>query len=145
MNPVELIFFVSVLLLLYPFHAVLLSWILSCLLSDSISTPCCICFLMQNSTQHTEWAEQLSWYSIGLKSQVQCWCWFDFLMWQVFSQSQLSVQIPLVFEQHLCGIARINICVHVKNPQHWQPYYCLDMRKYWVHWKEWVALLLQQL
>ena len=61
----------SVLLLLCPFHAVLLRWLLFCLLSDSISTQCCICFLTQSSTQHTEWAEQLGWYSIGLKSQVQ--------------------------------------------------------------------------
>ena len=35
----------------------------------------------------------------------------------------LSVQPP-------CAIAGINICVHVKNPKHWQPYHCLDTRKY---------------
>ena len=34
----------------------------------------------------------------------------------------LSVQPP-------CAIAGINICVHVKNPKHWQPYLCLDTRK----------------
>ena len=49
----------------------------------------------------------------------------------------VSVQPP-------CAIACINICAHVKNPKHWQPYHCLDERKYYthVHWQEWVALLL---
>ena len=39
----------------------------------------------------------------------------------------------------------INICAHVKNPTHWQPYHCLDTRQYCTHWLEWVALLLRLL
>ena len=34
----------------------------------------------------------------------------------------VSVQPP-------CAIACINICADVKNPKHWQPYHCLDIRK----------------
>ena len=32
-----------------------------------------------------------------------------------------------------CAIACINICGHVKNPKHWQPYHCLDTGKYCTH------------
>ena len=27
---------------------------------------------------------------------------------------------------HVCNIACINICGHVKNPKLWQPYHCID-------------------
>ena len=46
-----------------------------------------------------------------------------------FSQSQLSVQTLAVFVQTLCVIAWISICVHVKNPQHWQRCHRLDTQK----------------
>ena len=42
----------------------------------------------------------------------------------------------------LCAITCFNICVHVKNPKHRQPYHCLDTGKYYTPWQEWVALLL---
>ena len=35
----------------------------------------------------------------------------------------VSVQPP-------CAVTRINSCVHIQNPQHWQPYHCLDTGKY---------------
>ena len=44
-------------------------------------------------------------------------------------QSQLSVQTPL---RCPCAIACINICAHVKDPQPWQPWDCLDTRKYYI-------------
>ena len=50
----------------------------------------------------------------------------------------VSVQPPCVSE---C----INICAHVKTPKHWQPYHCLDTRKYCTHWQERIALLLRLL
>ena len=34
-----------------------------------------------------------------------------------------SVTVPV---QPLCAIACINICAHIKDPKHWQPYLCLD-------------------
>ena len=43
------------------------------------------------------------------------------------------------------AIAFINIRARVKNLKHWQPCHCLDTRKYYTHWQEWVALLLQLL
>ena len=42
----------------------------------------------------------------------------------------------------LCAVACIDICVHVKNPKHWQPYHFLDTWRYCTHWQEWVALPL---
>ena len=59
-------------------------------------------------------------------------------------ESASSGDSPPVSLQPTCVIACINICAHVKNPKHWQPYHCLDERKYYthVHWQEWVALLL---
>ena len=48
----------------------------------------------------------------------------------LFFLSQLPVQPLLtVSVQPPCAIARINICAHVKNPKHWQPYHCLDLGK----------------
>ena len=46
-----------------------------------------------------------------------------------------------------CAIACIKICMHIKNPKHWQPclYHCLDPQKYCTHWYAYVALLLQLL
>ena len=35
--------------------------------------------------------------------------------------------------QPLRAIAWINICAHIKNPKHWQPYPCLDTQKYCTH------------
>ena len=53
------------------------------------------------------------------------WCGNGF-----FSQSQLSAQTLLRCPYSpLCGIARVNISAHVKNPKHWQPHQCLDTRK----------------
>ena len=41
-----------------------------------------------------------------------------------FSPSQLSVQTLTVSVQPPCACS--NICMHVTNPKHWLPYYCLD-------------------
>ena len=42
--------------------------------------------------------------------------------------------IPVIVSmQPSCAMACMKICVHVKNPKHWQPYYCLDTRKYLTH------------
>ena len=59
---------------------------------------------------------------------------------------QLSVQNLLqALCNPTCAIAFINIRAHVKNLKHWQPCHCLDTRKYYTHWQEWVVLLLQLL
>ena len=49
---------------------------------------------------------------------------------ELFSQSQLSVRLSLGVRQPPCVLACINIYAHVKDPKHWQPYHCLDTRKY---------------
>ena len=45
-------------------------------------------------------------------------------------ESTFSFQCLTLSVQPPCAIAGINICVHVKNPKHWQPYLCLNTRKY---------------
>ena len=47
--------------------------------------------------------------------------WSPWLGWEVCAQ--FDVKPP-------CAIACINICVHVKNPTHCQPYHCLNTQKY---------------
>ena len=47
-----------------------------------------------------------------------------------FPQSAFSADFLTVSVQSPCAIACINFCAHVKNPKHWQPYFCLDARKY---------------
>ena len=51
-----------------------------------------------------------------------------FLPESAFSADSLTVSV-----QPPCAIACINICVHVKNPEHWQPHHCLDTRQYCTH------------
>ena len=58
------------------------------------------------------------------------------------SSAATLASFNVVSLQPLCVIACISICPHVKNPQHWQPYHCLDAWKYCTHQQEWVALLL---
>ena len=41
-----------------------------------------------------------------------------------------NVDSRTVSAHPLCAVARINIGAHVKSPKHWQPYQCLDTRKY---------------
>ena len=48
-------------------------------------------------------------------------------------ESTFSADSLTVSEQLLCAIACINICSRVKDPKHWQPYLCLDTRKYRTH------------
>jgi len=60
-----------------------------------------------------------------------------------FPQSAFSAHSLTVSAQPPCATACINICVstlkipnicvHVKTPTHWQPYHCLDTRKYCTH------------
>ena len=48
---------------------------------------------------------------------------------EIFLQESTSSTDSWVSIQPLCAIAcikLINICAHVKNPKHWQPYQCLD-------------------
>ena len=53
-------------------------------------------------------------YSIQLKSQAQYGHGFESQVWQGLDFSH-SIQ-------HLCAIVCIDICVHIKNPKHWQLY-----------------------
>ena len=49
---------------------------------------------------------------------------------EFFSQSTSSADSYLtVSVQPVCEIACISICVHIKNPKHWQPHHCLDTQK----------------
>jgi len=66
------------------------------------------------------------------------WCGKGF-----FSQSQLLVWSLPVSVQPPCATACINIRGHINNPKCWQLYHRLDTGKYYTHWLEWVALLLQ--
>ena len=59
-----------------------------------------------------------------------------------FPPTQLSVQTLMMLLQPPGAITGISICMHVTNPQHWQPHHCLDTQKYCTLQKEWVALLL---
>ena len=52
-----------------------------------------------------------------------------------FSADSLMVSV-----QPPCAIACINICAHVKNPTHWQPYHCLNTGKYCTHWQPYHCL-----
>ena len=47
----------------------------------------------------------------------------------VLPESTSSADSLTVSVQPPCEIACINICVHVKNPKHWQPHHCLEYRK----------------
>ena len=59
-----------------------------------------------------------------------------------FSLSQLSVQTLLRCPYSPpCN----NICEHVKNPKHWQPYHCLDTKMLHTLIGEGIALLLRLL
>ena len=51
-----------------------------------------------------------------------------FLPESTFSADSLTLSV-----QPSCAITRINICAHVEDPKHWQPYLCLDTRKYHTH------------
>ena len=64
------------------------------------------------------------------------WCGRGF-----FSQSQLLVQTVTVSVQPKCAVACVNVCAHVKDPKHLQPYLRLVTQKYRTHCWEWVALL----
>ena len=60
-----------------------------------------------------------------------------FLPESTFSAGSLVVSV-----QPLCAIACINICVHIKGPNHWPPDLCLDTWKYCTHCLECLALFL---
>ena len=51
-----------------------------------------------------------------------------FLPEPTFSADSLTVSV-----EASCAVACINICAHVKEPKHWQPYLCLDTRKHRTH------------
>ena len=48
-------------------------------------------------------------------------------------ESTLSAASLTVSVQPSCAFAGINICAHVEDPTRWQPYLCLDTRKYRTH------------
>ena len=54
-----------------------------------------------------------------------------FLPKSTFSADSLTVSV-----QPSCAIACINGCVPIKEPKHWQPYFCLDKQKYQTHCEE---------
>lgn len=60
---------------------------------------------------------------------------FDSLLWQgIFPPSQFfSADSCVVCTALIYEITCINICVHSKNPKHWQLYYCVDAQKYSTH------------
>ena len=60
---------------------------------------------------------------------------------RVSLQCRLSDGVPTAPVATVC----INICAHVKNPKHWQPYHCLDTQKYCTYSRELAALLFQLL
>ena len=63
-----------------------------------------------------------------------------------FSPSQFSVQTFLrCLYSPFCANAYFNICAHIQDPKHWQPYLRLVAWKYHTHHGEWVALLLRLL
>ena len=57
------------------------------------------------------------------------WCRKDSVS-PLSADSADSLMVPL---QPPCAIACINISAHVNNPEHCQPYHCLDIRKYWTY------------
>ena len=71
-------------------------------------------------------------------NQVQYCHRFEIPVWQrnflPESTPASSADSLMVSEQPLCAITCINICAHVKNHKHWQPYHCLDAWKYCTHW-----------
>ena len=48
-------------------------------------------------------------------------------------ESVSSADSVTVLVQPPSAIVRINICEHVKNPKHWQPYHCWYTRNYYLH------------
>ena len=60
-------------------------------------------------------------------------------------ESAVSADSLTVSVQPPCAIPCSNICVHVKNPQHWQSCRCWDTRSYSTRRLKWIALLLGQL
>ena len=53
------------------------------------------------------------------------------------SASTFSADSLMKSTQPSCAIPGINICAYVKDPKHWQPYHCLDTRKYRLHRNRW--------
>ena len=62
-------------------------------------------------------------------------CRFESQVWQgtFLPQPASSADSLMVSAQPLRAIACINICAHVKNLKHWQPYHCLDTQNYCTH------------
>ena len=70
------------------------------------------------------------------KKQAQYWRRSESLVWQVTFLPQsgfTSDYLPLIV-QPPCAIAGVITRSRVKNPTHWQPYHCMDSRKYCIHW-----------
>ena len=62
-------------------------------------------------------------------------CRFESQVWQgtFLPEPVSSADSLMVSAQPLRAIACINICAHVKNLKHWQPYHCLDTQNYCTH------------
>ena len=55
---------------------------------------------------------------------------------QAGEEENTGFQFLLFITQHatcMHSSEGVNICEHVKDPKHWQPYLCLDTRKYRTH------------
>ena len=65
--------------------------------------------------------------SLGVKHQV------TYLLTMSLGVKHQVTYLLTMSAQPPCVIACIDICVHIKNPKHWQPCHCLDTQKYVLH------------
>ena len=65
------------------------------------------------------------WVPGAARDNLSSWCSKGF-----FSQSTSSADSYCVRS----AWASNDICAHLKNPKHWQPYCCLNTRKHCTHW-----------
>ena len=71
--------------------------------------------------------------NVAQLAQSQVWCAAETGSMPWCSKgSQLSVQTLFVFIQPLCAIACIDICAHMKNPKHCQPFGRTMATKSWL-------------
>ena len=120
--------------------------------STSISGTKLICTLglLQPLFQEQSWSAHWAYYTYktyrsgGIAQRVDhptrkpgaiLMCRFESQVWQgtFLPESASSADSLMGSAQPPCAIACINICAHVKNLKHWQPYHCLDTQKYCTH------------
>ena len=120
--------------------------------STSVSGTKLICSLglLQPLFQEQSWSAHWAYYTYktyrsgGIAQRVDhptgkpgaiLMCRFESQVWQgtFLPEPASSADSLMVSAQPPCAIACINICAHVKNLKHWQPYHCLDRQKYCTH------------